>query len=79
MDASQIGAVVWVLGLLVIVVLIRVKRRSRRYGGAWQAGVVGAMYEWQNRDKQKALEVIVDAKAAKRRPESPNEPPKPTS
>jgi hypothetical protein len=78
-DLSQLIGAVWVLGLVVLVVVIRLNRRARRRGGAWQAGVVGAMYEWQNRDKQKALETIVESKRAKRAPESPDEPPSPTN
>jgi hypothetical protein len=56
----------------VLVVLILVTRRARRHGGALQAGVVGAMYEWHTRDKQRALDVIVQGKAAARRPEYPD-------
>ena len=33
---------------------------------------MGALYEWQNRDKQKALDVIVEGKAAETRPEYPD-------
>jgi hypothetical protein len=79
LGAPEIISLVWVAALLVLIVLIRVKRRARRHGGSLQAGVAGAMYEWQNRDKQKALEVVVDAKHAKKRPESPGEPPEPES
>lgn len=54
-----------IVGFLLVVV---VSRRARRHGG----GVIGAMYEWQNRDKQRALDVIVEGKAAETRPESPD-------
>ena len=58
---------------MVLVVLILVTRRARRHGGALRAGVVGAMYEWQTKDKQRALDVIVQGKAEARRPEYPDE------
>ena len=72
MDASQLVEAVWGGACLVIIALILVTRRARRHGGAIQAGVVGAMYEWLNRDKQRALDVIVAGKAAARRPEYPD-------
>ena len=73
MDAGQIIDLVWVGVAMVLVGLILVTRRARRHGGALRAGVVGAMYEWQTKDKQRALDVIVQGKAAARRPEYPDE------
>lgn len=73
MDAGQIVDLVWVGVAVVLVGLILVTRRARRHGGALRAGVVGAMYEWQTKDKQRALDVIVQGKAAARRPEYPDE------
>ena len=52
--------------------LVVLSRRARRHGGSYRAGVVGAVYEMQNRDKQRALEIIVEGKAAERRPEYPD-------
>ncbi len=72
MDAGQIIELVWVGVSMVLIVLILVTRRARRHGGALRAGVVGAMYEWQTKDKQRALDVIVQGKAAARRPEYPD-------
>jgi len=63
---------VWGGGFLVIVLTLLVKRRAGRHGGAMRAGVVGALYEWQNKDKQKALDVIVEGRAEERRPEYPD-------
>jgi hypothetical protein len=71
-DAGQIIELVWVGVCVVLVVLILVTRRARRHGGALRGGVVGAMYEWQTKDKQRALDVIVQGKAAARRPEYPD-------
>ena len=73
MDAGQIIDLVWVAVAMVLVGLILVTRRARRHGGALRAGVVGAIYEWQTKDKQRALDVIVQGKAAARRPEYPDE------
>jgi hypothetical protein len=78
MNATTIVSLVWTAGLLVIVAMVLISRRTRRHGGAYTAGVVGAMYEWQNRDKQKAISIVVDGKAAQRDAESPDEPPVPT-
>jgi hypothetical protein len=62
----------WGGGLLVLVLIVALKRRARRHGGAMRAGVVGAMYEWQNQDKQRALDLIVEGRAEERRPEYPD-------
>ena len=70
-NAAAWGELVWTLGALVIVALILVTRRARKHGGALQAGLVGATYEMHNRDKQRALDLIVQKKAAARRPEYP--------
>lgn len=64
--------VVWSGALLVLLLVVGMSRRARRHGGAFRAGIVGAIYEWQNRDKQKALEIIVEGKAAEKRPEYPD-------
>jgi hypothetical protein len=71
-DASQLAELVWVGGALILVVAILITRRARRHGGALRAGVVGAMYEWQTKDKQRALDVIVEGRAEARRPEFPD-------
>ena len=73
MDAGQLADLVWAGGALVLVVLILLTRRARRHGGALRGGVVGALYEWQNKDKQRALDLIVEGKAEARRPEYPDD------
>jgi hypothetical protein len=72
MPADEVIGVVWATGLAVLVLVILISRRARRHGGAFRAGVVGSIYEMQNQDKQKALDVIVDGKAAETRPEYPD-------
>ena len=73
MDTDRIADLVWTAGALLIVVLILLTRRARRHGGALRGGVVGSLYEWQNKDKQRALDLIVERKAAARRPEYPDD------
>jgi len=73
MDAAQLADLVWAGGALVLVVIILLSRRARRHGGALRGGVVGALYEWQNQDKQRALDLIVEGKAEARRPEYPDD------
>jgi len=67
-----VALVVWAGGALVVVLAVLLKRRARRHGGAMRAGIVGALYDWQNRDKQKALDLIVEGRAEERRPEYPD-------
>jgi hypothetical protein len=71
-DAETLLMAVWGVAFLVIIVVVLVSRRARRHGGALQAGVVGAMYEWLDKDKQKAVDIIVEGKAAEKRPEYPD-------
>ena len=72
MDSAALLALLYVTVPVVFLLLIVLSRRAKRHGGTLRAGVVGATYDWQNRDKQKALEVIVEGKAAERRPEYPD-------
>jgi hypothetical protein len=72
MNAAAIVSLIWVGGLVVLVVAILVARRTRRRGASFQAGVFGAMHEWQNKDKQQALEIIVDEKRMRRPSEHPD-------
>ncbi len=63
---------VWGIALAVLVLVIVISRRAKRHGGAFQAGVVGATYELQSQERRKALEVVVEGKAAETRPEYPD-------
>ncbi len=72
MDSAALFGLLYVTVPLVFLLLIVLSRRAKRHGGTLRAGIVGATYEWQNRDKQKALEMIVEGKAAERRPEYPD-------
>jgi hypothetical protein len=57
---------------VVFLLLIVFSRRAKRHGGTLRPGVIGALYEWQDGDKQKALDVIVEGRAAERHPEYPD-------
>jgi len=72
MDPSLVFSLLYGGAGLVLLLIVMLSRRARRHGGAYRAGVVGAMYEWQNKDKQNALDVIVEGKAAETRPEYPD-------
>lgn len=69
MDASQVAELVWTGAALIVVAVVLITRRVRRHGGA---GRIGAVYGWLNEDKKKAVEVIVEGRAAARRPENPD-------
>jgi hypothetical protein len=72
MDSGSLFGILYATVPVVFLALIVLSRRAKRHGGALRGGVVGATYEWQNRDKQKALDVIVEGRAAERRPEYPD-------
>ena len=69
MDASVLLSLAYGGAFLVFVLIIVLSRRARRHGGVYRSGLVGAVYEWHNRDKQRALDVIVEDKAAATDPE----------
>jgi len=72
MDAESISNAIWTGGALVIVLAVLLSGRARRHGGA---GALGATYEFHNRDRQKAVDAIVDGKAAARRGETADDDP----
>jgi hypothetical protein len=72
MDGALLFSLVYGGTGILLVLIIMLSRRAKRHGGSYRSGVVGAMYEWQNRDKQKALDTIVEGRAAETRPEYPD-------
>jgi hypothetical protein len=72
METETLVSLIWFGGFVVLLLAVVLSRRAKKHGGAYRAGVAGAMYEFQNRDKQRALDVIVEGKAAERRPEYPD-------
>ncbi len=58
--------------LIFLLVVVGLSRRARRRGASARNAFVGAIYEMQNQDKQRALDIIIQDKAAERRPEYPD-------
>ena len=65
MDASRVADLAWALGLLLLVLVMAFSRRMRRRG-SYRNAAIGAMYDWQDRDKRQALEYIVEDRAEER-------------
>jgi hypothetical protein len=61
----------WPLLIVVFVVYLVFTRRKRR-SGTVGPGAAGAMYELLSEDRRKAVEIIVEQGAEKRRPEYPD-------
>ena len=59
---------VWLAAILLLVVAVFRTRRQRRRGGVG-TGAAGAIYDMLNEDKRKAIEIIVEERAAERDPE----------
>jgi hypothetical protein len=72
MDEALLFSLVYGGAGILLLLIIMLSRRAKRHGGSYRSGVVGAMYEWQNRDKQRALDTIVEGRAAETRPEYPD-------
>lgn len=71
MDAAALVNAIWGMAFLIVLLIVGLRRRSRRRGGA-HPGAAGATYEWLNRDKQRAIDLIVENKAEATRPEYPD-------
>ncbi len=67
MQGGAIGAIIWVVVLLVVGLLFARQRNRRRRVGA---GAVGTVYDWLNEDKRRAVETIVEQRAEARDPEN---------
>lgn len=66
MDPSTLFSSFWGAAFIIlIVVIVFAKRRRRRIGSA----ASGTMYEWETRDKRRAIETIVEQRAEARDPE----------
>jgi hypothetical protein len=68
MSPDAIGAALWVLAIVLVCLAFRAGRKGRR-AGTLTGAVAGTLYEWQNQDKQRAIEVIVEGQAGARDPE----------
>jgi hypothetical protein len=67
MQGGPSGAVIWVVVIVIIGVLFLQKRHRRRPRTG--AAAAGTIYDMLNQDKRKAIEVIVEDRAAARDPE----------
>lgn len=71
------------LGCLLLVILVVAKTwRRRRHRPGIGSAAVGAVYDLLSQDKRRAVEIIVEGEAEKRRPEFPDDtvpPPDPTA
>ena len=66
MVGGSVGAVIWVIVIVVVGILfVRMRRRRPRIG----AGSIGTVYDWLNEEKRNAVEVIVEERAAYKDPE----------
>ena len=71
-----------VVGMLILMVIAVVRRRTgrrgaRRRGGSIGPGAAGAIYDLLNEDKRKAIEIIVEQKAEATDPETADDVVKP--
>jgi hypothetical protein len=55
--------------LLVLIVLVRISSRLRKRGGSLTSILFGATFEFYNKDRQKASEVIVEERSGKKQHE----------
>ena len=73
MQDDPVATIVWAVILLVIVAaVVAAPFQKRSYGGGGSgpgAAAAGAVYDLLNQDKRKAIEIIVEDKAAARDPE----------
>jgi hypothetical protein len=68
MQPSTTGAIIWVVAVILMILAVRGARKGKR-GGTMTGAVAGTLYDWQNQDKQKAIEIIVEGRAGARDPE----------
>jgi hypothetical protein len=66
METGAVGATIWVVTIIVVGILLWRQRRRR---GRLGAGAGGSVYGMLNEDRQNALEIIVEGRAATRDPE----------
>jgi hypothetical protein len=62
------AAVIWVATIVLLLLAVRRIRSQRRRGGVGSAGA-GAVYDWLNDDKRRAVEIVVEGRAEARDPE----------
>ena len=55
--------------LLVLILLVRISSRLRKRGGSLTSILFGSTFEFYNKDRQKAAEVIVEERSGKKQKE----------
>jgi SAM-dependent methyltransferase len=67
MTSSSVAlAIAWMAGMVVLLVAVGIALRVRKRGGSMTAGVAGAVWDLQTDQKRKAIEVVVEKRAAAR-------------
>ena len=66
--SSGIGAIVWLVVAVVLIVAVRRAKKQRRRGSIGSAAI-GSVYDMLNEDKRKAVEIVVEERAGARDPE----------
>ena len=66
MPEGIVGAIVWLMAIVAVIVLFSRQRRRRSRVGAAGAG---SIYDMLNEDKRNAVEIVVEERAAARDPE----------
>ena len=64
----MVAAIIWLVAIVILVFAVRKRRSRRRLGGVGSAAV-GSVYGFLNEDKRRAVEIIVEERAAARDPE----------
>ena len=67
MQGGPVGAIIWVVTIVIVAVLFARQRRRR---GRIGSGAAGSVYDWLNEDAQKAVEIVVEERAGARDPEN---------
>ena len=73
-DVLTLLVILFVL-IAVVVIFVRVALRIRRNGGSLTTTVFAATYDFYNKDKRKAIEVISEQKAGKKMEEQATDEP----
>ena len=66
MSSGTVNALVWRAALAALIIVFS---RQRRRGGGAGAAAAGSIYDMLTQDKRKAVEIIVEDRAAVRDPE----------
>jgi len=68
LDTGSMAAVIWLVAIVFLMLGVRRTRAQRRRGGVGSAAA-GMVYDLLNEDKRKAVEIVVEERAAARDPE----------